>query len=229
MPAIAGMSLVLEEGQLLPALRQRLFATRRFLLRLTLGRLLLGFAFCRLFLSSFFLRLTFGRFLFGLFLRLTFSYFFLRLFLGFFLHFTFGRFLLGLLLGFPFCYFFLSSFFLRLTLGDFLLCLALSDLPFRCRFLRYFPLLSDFSLRSFFLTCFLLGSHTIFLRVGYPELSIYNSFEKSSKERDAVNEANGRHFFAFLRQAWPAIPKLENRESKFHFGRENFANFCSFK
>ncbi len=160
MPADAGMSLVLEEGQLLPAERQRLFANRRFFLRLALGRFLLGFALCRFLLSSFFLRLTFGRFLFGLFLRLTFSYFFLSLFLGFFL----GLFL-SLLLGFPFRYFLLTSFFLaslflRLTLGDFLLSLALSDLPFRCRFLRYFPLLGDFSLRSFFLTCFLLGSHT---------------------------------------------------------------------
>ena len=110
MPAFAGMFLVLEEGQLLPALRLRLSATTRSsLLRLTLSFLL--------------------HFAFGFFLDLT---------LSFFLRLTFS----SLLLGFPFRYFFLSSFLLRLTLGD---------LPFRRRFFpRYFPLLGDFALRSFF-------------------------------------------------------------------------------
>jgi len=174
MPAFAGMFLVLEEGQLLPALRLRLSATTRSsLLRLTLSFLLhFAFGFFLYLTLSFLLHFAFGFFLyltlsfllhfaFGFFLYLTLSFllrfafgFFLYLTLSFLLHFAFGFFLdltlsfflrltfSSLLLGFPFRYFFLSSFLLRLTLGD---------LPFRRRFFpRYFPLLGDFALRSFF-------------------------------------------------------------------------------
>ena len=78
---------------------------------------------------------------------------------------------LGFLLGLTPCCFFLRS-------------AALSDLSLR--FLtRYFTLLRDFALRSFF-TRLLFGSHK-FLRVGYPALSIYNGTEKSSKSSDVVN------------------------------------------
>jgi len=149
-----------------------------FLLGLALGRLLLGFAFCGLLLGylflRLFLRLLLGYLFLGLFLRLLLGYLFLRYFLfGFFL----GRFFLGFALGDLFLGLFLRYFFLRLFLGDLFLCYAFFR---RCLFLcRYFPLLGDFSLRSF-LTSFLFGSHA-FLRVGYPQLSIYNKTKKSSK------------------------------------------------
>ena len=91
----------------------------------------------------------------GRFLLSLFLDFLLSLFLGFFLHYP--PFFLGGL--FLFCY----AAFLR-----------------RCFFLRcYFPLLRDLPLRSFF-TRLLFGSHA-FLRVGYPELSIYNKGKKTSK------------------------------------------------
>ena len=54
--------------------------------------------------------------------------------------------------------------------------------------MRYFPLLSDFPLRSL-LAGLLFGSHH-FLRVGYPALSIYNAFKKSSKSSDTVDTFN---------------------------------------
>jgi hypothetical protein len=167
------------------------------LLGLTLSRLLLGFALCSLLLSlafryfflslflfGFFLSLTLGRFLLGLFLgrlflRLALGYLFLSLFLfGFFLSLTLGDFFLRLafdrfLLGLFLCYFFLG-----LSLSDFFLRYAAFFR--RCFFpCSYFPLLSDFSLRSFF-TSLLFGSHA-FLRVGYPGLSIYNKIKKTSK------------------------------------------------
>ena len=114
---------------------------------------LLGFPPGR-FLLSLFLDFLLSLFLGYLFLRLALSFLF-SLFLGFFLHYP--PFFLGGL--FLFCY----AAFLR-----------------RCFFLRcYFPLLRDLPLRSFF-TRLLFGSHA-FLRVGYPELSIYNKGKKTSK------------------------------------------------
>ncbi len=125
-----------------------------------LGSLFLGFPFGLL------LSLAFGLFL-GLFLHLAFGLL-LRLTLGFFLRLTFC-----LLLGFS-----LIRFFLRLTLRDLLLrSAAFSNLSLRL-LARYFTLLRDFALRSFF-TRLLFGSHA-FLRVGYPELSIYNKGKKTS-------------------------------------------------
>jgi hypothetical protein len=122
---------------------------------------LLGFPLCSFLLCRLFLRLTLGYFL----LRFAFRRFLLGLSFGDLLL----RFLLSLLLGY---------FFLRLFLGDFFLCYA--AFLRRCSFLcSYFPLLRDFSLRSFF-TSLLFGSHA-FLRVGYPELSIYNKKKKTSE------------------------------------------------
>jgi len=173
-------------------------------LGLTLSRFLLGFALCSLLLSLtfryFLFSLFLGFFLSSFFLGLTLSYFLFSLFLGFFLGLTLGLFLssffLRLALGYLFLSLLLCGFFLSLTLGDFLLGLFLSGLFLRlfpgdfflcyaaflrrCFFLcSYFPFLSDFSLRSFF-TSLLFGSHA-FLRVGYPELSIYNEIKKTSK------------------------------------------------
>jgi len=107
------------------------------------------------------------------------------------LRFTLG-FLFSLTLGWPFLRFalgFLFSltlrFLLRLTLACFFLRSAtFGDLSLRL-LTRYLTLLRNLSLRSFF-TRLLLGSH-IYLRVGYPALSIYNKTEKSSKSSDAVN------------------------------------------
>ncbi len=121
-------------------------------------------------LGSLFLGFPFGR----SFLRLTLGLL-LSLALGFFLRLTFC-----LLLGFS-----LSRFFLRLTLRNLLLrSAAFSNLSLRL-LARYFTLLRDFALRSFF-TRLLFGSHNL-LRVGYPALSIYNKSEKSSKSSDVVN------------------------------------------
>ena len=152
----------------------------RFSLGLLLG-LTLGF------LLSLTLCLTLGLFLglllslaFGLLLGLTLGLtlrLLLSLALGLFLDLT-----LRLTFGFLFRLT-LSSFFLRLTLSCFFLrltfaCFSLRSAAFSDLSLRlltsYFPLLRDLSLRSF-LTRFFLGSH-IYLRVGYPALSIYNGF-----------------------------------------------------
>jgi len=187
MPAIAGMLLVSEEGlvspgcraTVLPDFQPRLFAT-------LLGSLSLGFPFGWPFLRftlGFLLSLAFGLLLgltFGLFLGLT-----LRLLLGL----TFGLFLgltlrLLLHLAFSLLLGFTLGLLFRLTLSCFSLrSAAFSDLSLRL-LTRYFPLLRDFSLRSFF-TRLLFGSHN-YLRVGYPALSIYNRTEKSSKSSDAV-------------------------------------------
>jgi len=187
----------------LPFFRPRLFATplgSLFLgfpfgwpfLRFTLGFLLsltLSWPFLRFslglllgltlgFLLSLTLCLTFGLFLglllslaFGLLLGLTLGLtlrLLLSLALGLFLDLT-----LRLTFGFLFRLT-LSCFFLRLTFACFSLrSAAFSDLSLRL-LTSYFPLLRDLSLRSF-LTRFFLGSH-IYLRVGYPALSIYNGF-----------------------------------------------------
>ncbi len=184
MPAIAGMFLVSEEGLVNPdccrsTRFQRLgYRSSRFQPRLsaTLGSFSLRFPFrwtplCLL--LGFLLHLALG-----LLLGLTLG-FLLHLALGFLLHLALGL-LFSLLLGFS-----LSCFFLGLALSNFPLgSAALSDLSLR--FLtRYFTLLRDFALRSFF-TRLLFGSHK-FLRVGYPALSIYNGTEKSSKSSDVVN------------------------------------------
>ena len=133
-----------------------------------------------------------GRLFLRLLLSLAFSDFPFSLFLGFLFGLALGYLLLGFALGF------FLGLFLSLALGYFLFSLFLGFLlhyppfllggffPFRCAalfrrcpFLRcYFPLLSDLSLRSFF-TRLLFGSHA-FLRVGYPELSIYNKGKKTS-------------------------------------------------
>jgi len=199
MPAIAGMLLVSEEGlvspgcraTVLPDFQPRLFAT-------LLGSLSLGFPFGWPFLRftlGFLLSLTFSLTLgfllslaFGLLLGLTFGLFLgltLRLLLGL----TFGLFLgltlrLLLHLAFSLLLGFTLGLLFRLTLSCFSLrSAAFSDLSLRL-LTRYFPLLRDFSLRSFF-TRLLFGSHN-YLRVGYPALSIYNRTEKSSKSSDAV-------------------------------------------
>ncbi len=157
----------------LPCFQRRLFAT-------PLGSLSLGFPF-----GWPFLRFALG-FLFSLTLGLTLCFLF-----SFALGLAFGL-LLGLTLGLA------LRFLLRLALGSFLFRLTLG-LTFACFFLRsatfgdlslrlltrYLTLLRNLSLRSFF-TRLLLGSH-IYLRVGYPALSIYNKTEKSSKSSDAVN------------------------------------------
>ncbi len=180
------------------------FPPGRFLLGLFLGLFLgflLGLAFGYFLFSltlGFLLSLLFSLapgfllgFLFSLALGL-----FLGLFLGFLLSLAFGYLLLSLALGLLFRLF--LGFLLGLALGDFLLSLFLGFLlhypPFflgglflfrcaalfrRCFFLRcYFPLLRDLPLRSFF-TRLLFGSHA-FLRVGYPELSIYNKGKNTS-------------------------------------------------
>ena len=138
------------------------FAFCRFLLGLALGDFLFRFAFCR-----FLLGLALGDFLLRFSLSLLLGYFFLRRFLFCFL-----------LCCLSLSSLFLRYFFLRLFLGDFLLCYAAFFR--RCFFLySYFTLLRDFALRSFF-TSLLFGSHA-FLRVRYPELSIYNKARKTSK------------------------------------------------
>jgi len=199
MPAIAGMFLVSEEGLVNPdccrsTRFQRLgYRSSRFQLRLSAT------------LGSFFLRwtplcLTLGLLL-GFLLHLALGLL-LGLTLGFLLHLALGL-LFSLLLGFS-----LSCFFLRLALSSFLLgSAALSDLSLR--FLtRYFTLLRDFALRSFF-TRLLFGSHK-FLRVGYPALSIYNGTEKSSKSSDVVN------IFAIV--FFGQIPGQKDRNSSFVTG-----------
>ena len=172
MPAIAGMFLVSEEGLVNPdccrsTRFQRLgYRSSRFQPRLsaTLGSFSLRWTpLCLLLglLLGFLLHLALG-----LLLELTLGFLF-SLLLGFLLHLALSSFLLGLT---PCCFFLRSA--------------ALSDLSLR--FLtRYFTLLRDFALRSFF-TRLLFGSHK-FLRVGYPALSIYNGTEKSSKSSDVVN------------------------------------------
>ena len=186
-----------------PCFQRRLFAT-------PLGSLSLGFPF-----GFPFLRFALG-FLFSLTLGLTLCFLFsfaLGLALGLLLGLTLGL-ALGLLLGLTLglaLRFLLDltlalllhlalSLLLGLTLGlllhlalSFLLCFTLGfslrsatfgDLSLRL-LTRYLTLLRNLSLRSFF-TRLLLGSH-IYLRVGYPALSIYNKTEKSSKSSDAVN------------------------------------------
>ena len=204
MPAIAGMFLVSEEGLVNPdccrsTRFQRLgYRSSRFQPRLSAT------------LRSFSLRFPF---------RWTPLCLTLGLLLGFLLHLALGL-LLDLTLGFLFSLllgFSLSCFFLRLALSSFLLGLtlccfflrsaALSDLSLR--FLtRYFTLLRDFALRSFF-TRLLFGSHK-FLRVGYPALSIYNGTEKSSKSSDVVN------IFAIV--FFGQIPGQKDRNSSFVTG-----------
>jgi len=194
-----------------------------------LCRLFLGFPLCSFLLCCLFLRLALGDFLLRLFLScfllsLTLGYFFLRLFLGCFLLglalgylflrfflscfllrslFLLGYFFLRLFLGdfllcFPLCCFLLCYFFLRLFPGGFFLCYA--AFLRRCSFLcSYFPLLRDFSLRSFF-TRLLFGSHA-FLRVGYPELSIYNKTKKTSKPIECRRLQKNAGEFMLLNEA----------------------------
>ncbi len=172
----------------LPCFQRRLSAT-------PLGSLSLGFPF-----GFPFLRFALG-FLFSLTLGLTLCFLFsfaLGLALGLLLGLTLGlalRFLLGLTLGLALGLLlhlalslllgFTLGFSLRLTFACFSLRSAtFGDLSLRL-LTRYLTLLRNLSLRSFF-TRLLLGSH-IYLRVGYPALSIYNKTEKSSKSSDAVN------------------------------------------
>ncbi len=131
-------------------------------------------------LLSLALRLALGLFL-GFALRLALG-FLLHLTLGFFLSLALGlslRLALSLFLGFAFR---LSlGFLLHLTLGlsfDLTFGFTLSDFSLSL-LSRYLPLLRGLPLRSFF-TRLLFGSHN-FLRVGYPALSIYNKFKKSSE------------------------------------------------
>ena len=143
---LRGHSCLLEEGSgvaCFPATASQaallLLARSLFLAGLLLTGLFLGLAF-----SSLFLDLALGYFLLSLLLGLTLGYFLLSLFLGL----TLGYFLLSLALGD-----FLFRLFLGFTLGYFLLSLAFSnlllDLTLCCLLLRcYFPLLSDFALRS---------------------------------------------------------------------------------
>jgi len=184
----------LEEGSS-QAIHQLPFSSagRLFLLGFPLGRFFLG-----LFLGLF-LSLAFGYFLFSLTLG-----FFLSLLLSLFLGLAFGYLLFSLALGLLFSLFLgfllglaLSDFFLSLFLGFFLhyppfflgglflfCCAAFFR---RCSFLCcYFPLLRDLPLRSFF-TRLLFGSHA-FLRVGYPELSIYNKRKKTSNLAVRMNK-----------------------------------------
>ena len=203
MPAIAGMFLVSEEGLVNPdccrsTRFQRLgYRSSRFQPRLsaTLRSFSLRFPFRWTPLC-----LTLGLLL-GFLLHLALGLL-LGLTLGFLLHLALGL-LFSLLLGFS-----LSCLFLSLALSSFLLgSAALSDLSLR--FLtRYFTLLRDFALRSFF-TRLLFGSHK-FLRVGYPALSIYNGTEKSSKSSDVVN------IFAIV--FFGQIPGQKDRNSSFVTG-----------
>ena len=109
--------------------------------------------------------------------------FFFAFFLVFFLALRLV-FFLAFFLVFRFATFFFAFFFV-LRLATFFFALRLATFLLGAFFLVTFRFLATFRFEAFLRDFFLVA--ILFLRVGYPALSIYNKGKKSSKLSDAVN------------------------------------------